>query len=139
MVDGLVEPRVGVDVAAELHTVLLQLVDHSVSGVALDAVEGHVLAEVGETLLVVALHDGTGVGDQAELDHVLRFLVVADIVGETVFELAVADFLVQGHLGIQVALFCRFVSTQVELGEGSAAHEEEQQCKQNAFFHFFSV
>ena len=129
IVDSLVERGVGVDVATELHTVLLQFLDHGVVGIALDAVEGHVLTEVGQTLLVVALHDRTGVADQAELNHVLRLLVVADVVGETIVELAVADFLVQGYLGAQITLFGRLVAAR-QLGQGGAAEQEGQQhCK----------
>ena len=127
IVDGLVERSVGVDVAAELHTVLLQFLDHGVVGVAFDAVEGHVLTEVGQTLLVVALHDGTGVTDQTELNHVLRFLVVADVVGEAVVQLTIADLLVQGHLGGQVALLLLLVTAAWQLGEGHAAEQEHQQ------------
>ena len=130
IVDSLVEGGVGVDVASELHAVLLQLVDHLVAWIALDAVEGHVLAEVGETLLVVAFHDRTGVGDQAELDHLLGFLVVADVVGESVVQLAVGHLFVEGHLGFQVTFFLFLVSAG-ELGERGAANQSGQQQNPN--------
>ena len=100
------------------------------AGIALDAVESHVLAEVGETLLVVAFHDGTGVGDQAELDHLLGFLVVADVVGESVVQLAVGHLFVEGHLGFQVTFFLFLVSTG-ELGERGAANQSGQQQNPN--------
>ena len=127
IVDSLVEGGVGVDVASELNTMLLQLVNHLVARIAFDTIESHVLAEVGEALLVVALHDGTGVGDQTELDHLLRLLVVAHIVGESVVELAVADFLVQGYLGSEVTLLLFLVSAEAELGERGATEDEGQQ------------
>ena len=131
IVNSLVERGVGVDVAAEFDAVLLQLVNHLVAGITFDAVEGHVLAEVGEALLVVALHDGTGVAHQAELNHVLRLLVVADVVGESVVKLAVGHLLVEGYLGLEVAFLLFALAREVELGERGATEDEGQQHNPN--------
>ena len=129
VVDRLIERGVGVDVATELDTMFLQLVDHLVVGIALDAVEGHVLTEVGQTLLVVAFHDGTGVGDQAELNHVLGLLVITDVIGEAVVECAIEHLLVEGHLGGEVT-FLLLGTAAGQLGEGHATeHEGQQHCE----------
>ena len=117
VVNGLVEAGVGIDAAAELDAMLLKLFNHLVVGVALDSVEGHVLAEVREALLVVALEDGAGVRHEAELDAVLGLLVVADVVGESVVEVAYDDFLVDRHSSRQVSRFCILFAAYADLGE----------------------
>ena len=105
VVDGLVEGGPGVDATAKFDTVLLQGADHLVTLVVLGTVEGHVLAEVGQTLLVVVFEDGAGVGNQAELNAILGLLVGTDVVSHAVGQLANLHFLVDGHLGGEVAFF----------------------------------
>ena len=55
LVDRLVDGGVGIEVGAKFHTILLQIVDHTLAGEVLATLEGHVLKEVSETALIVLL------------------------------------------------------------------------------------
>ena len=91
--------------AAERHAGLLQFGDHGVVRVVFGSVEGHVLAEVGQTLLGVVLQNGTGVCDQPELDAPLRFLVDPQVIGQAVVHVHQPYIFVHRHLGLKVGLF----------------------------------
>ena len=83
----------GVDVAAELCSDGTEVVQDGLAGEVLGAVEAHVLQEVGQTVLLgVFLLDGTYVGGQVELCTAGRKLIVANVIGETVVQVA------DGHL-----------------------------------------
>ena len=62
----------------------------------LRAVEGHVLEEVSQTTLVLVLLNGAYTLCNVEVGYMLRPLVVADVVGQTVGQLADAHVLVDG-------------------------------------------
>ncbi len=94
---GVVLRGVGVEVAAELHADALEVVDHLLAAQVLRAVEGHVLQEVGQTLLGVVLLNGAHVVFDVEIGLSLGFLVVADVVVHAVGELAVAHGRVGRH------------------------------------------
>ena len=85
---GFLETGGRIDVAAELGSYALQIVEYALAGEALGAVEAHVLEEVGETVLVGCLIDTAGLGGQIELGPVFGKGVLADVIGESVFELA---------------------------------------------------
>ena len=85
---GFLETGGRIDVAAELGSYALQIVEYALAGEALGAVEAHVLEEVGETVLVGGLIDAAGLGGQIELGPVFGKGVLADVIGESVFELA---------------------------------------------------
>ncbi len=74
-VNGLVEGGVGVGVVPEAHPEALEVFDHLAGGEVLRPVEGHVLEEVGETLLVVVLHERPGIDEEAHADAVRRFRI----------------------------------------------------------------
>ena len=76
-----------VDVAAELGSDALEVVEYALAGEALGAVEAHVLEEVGETVLVGSLEDTSGLGGQIELGPVFGKRVLADVIGESIVEL----------------------------------------------------
>ena len=84
----------GVEVGAELHADLLEILRQTLLREVLRTVEGHVLEEVGQTLLRVVLLYGSNIVYDIELGHALRFLVVADVVGQSVGQFARADLLV---------------------------------------------
>ena len=88
VVAGLVPRGVGVQVGTELYADRLQVLDHLLTGQVLRAVEGHVLQEVGQTLLVYLLLNGTYVVQDVEVGLVLRLLVVADVVRHAVLQRA---------------------------------------------------
>ena len=123
VVDGFVEGGPGVDATAEFDTVFLEGADHLVALVVLGAVEGHVLAEVGKTLLVVVFKDGTGVGDETELDTVFGLFVGTDVVGHAVGQFADFHFFVDRHHGGEVALL---FACLLSLGEIHATDEGEE-------------
>ena len=83
-----VERSIGIQVIAETDTHRLDLFDHGVAGVVLRPVEGHVLHEVSQTLLVVVLQYAAGIDCQTQFDFVFRQLVLPDVVRKSVFELA---------------------------------------------------
>ena len=134
VVDRLVERSPGVNLTTELDTVLLERVNHLVVGESLNAVESHVLAEVGKTALTLVLEDGAGVAHHTELDTVLGLAVVTDVVGETVGQLADAHLLVDGHGSFEIRFFSRLVAAG-ELGDSHAADKQEQQHCQKTFLH----
>ena len=123
VVDGLVEGGPSVDAAAEFDTVLLEGADHLIALVVLGTIEGHVLAEVGQTLLVVVFEDRASIGDQAELDTVFGLFVGADVVGHAVGQFTDFNFFVDGHLGGEVGLL---VAGLLSLGEIHATDEGEE-------------
>jgi len=55
------------------------------------AVEGHVLGKVGQAALVFVFEDGAGLDYQAQLEPARRHLVLANIVGQAVRQLADLD------------------------------------------------
>ncbi len=78
----------GGDVAAELGSDALEILEHLLAGKVLEAVEAHVLQEVGETVLVRGLLDGSDMGCKIELGPLGGLVVVTDVVSHTVVELA---------------------------------------------------
>jgi len=81
-----VEAGEGVRVAAEAHAHALEELDERARRVVRAAVEGHVLEEVREAALVLALMERAGLDDQAQRGPALRLLVgiddVADAIGQ---------------------------------------------------------
>ena len=96
LLDGLVDAGVGIEVATELHAERAAELDKVVALEMLRAVEGHVLEEVSQAALALLLLDGAHTLCNVEVGHMLRPLVVADVVGEAVVKLADAHILVNG-------------------------------------------
>ena len=96
-VDGLLDAGPGVDILAELHAVVLHVVEQCLAGEVLRAVEGHVLQEVGQTLLVVFFKDGADLLRDVEVGALGGFLVMTDVVGQSVLQFASSDIRVEGH------------------------------------------
>ena len=88
VVDGLVDRGVGIEVLAKLYTDGLEPVDERVAGEVLGAVEAHVLEEVGQTALVFVLEDRAYLLGDEEVGLTFGVLVVTDVVGQSVGELA---------------------------------------------------
>ena len=84
----------GVEVGAELDADLFEILRQRLVGEILSAVEGHVLEEVRQPLLRIVLLYGTHVMNDIKLGHALRFLVVADVIGQSVRQLTRTDLLV---------------------------------------------
>ena len=96
-VDGLLNAGPSVHVFAELHAVVLHIIKECLAGEVGSAVEGHVLQEVGQTALVFLLKDGTHFLRDVEIGALGGFLVVTDVVGQSVFQFASSDVGVEGH------------------------------------------
>ena len=137
VIDSLVKAGVGIHVATKLHTLGLQLVDQLVVGIVLRAVEGHMLGEVSQTQLVFILEDRAGVDGQAELHAAFRFLVGADVVGDTIVQLADAHLLVDRHFGAEVTFLLFLAAGGTELGKAhSGRGKQKQNQNKKLFLHF---
>ena len=88
----------GVDIASELRPDALEVLEDAFPREVLRPVEAHVLEEVGETVLVRSLLDGSDICGQIEFGSVFRFVVVSDVVGEPVLELPLPYSRVIGQL-----------------------------------------
>ena len=93
-----------IEVSTELNADLLQILDQRLAGIVLRTVEGHVLKEVSQTLLVVVLLDGTNIVQDVELGHALGLLVVADVVGESILQHTLTHCGVSRQLLLQLHL-----------------------------------
>ena len=87
LVDGFSERCMGIKVFAELGTARLQEADDAVAGEMARAVEGQVLQEMCQPLLVVTLVDAAGLDKQAVDSLALGRLVGVDIIGKPIVEL----------------------------------------------------
>ena len=125
-IDRLVEVGVGVEVGAKHHALAAELVNHSVARETLDAVEGHVLGEVRQALLVVVFLVGAGIHRETELHTILRVGVLADIIGQTVVQLA------DGHVGVG---FDGIIQVQVTLLRENGQRTDHRHQQQKDFLH----
>ena len=125
-IDGLVEAGVGVEVSAEHHALAAQVVHHAVAREALDAVEGHVLGEVRQALLVVVLLVGAGVHRETELHAVFRVSVPTDVIGQTVVQFP------DGHIRVRLD---GVAQVEVALLREHGQRAEQGHHKQKYFLH----
>ena len=92
-----------IDVAAELCADAAKIIQDPLAGEVLGSVEAHVLQEMGQAVLLrLNLLDGTHIGGQVEFGTSLGELIVADVVGESVVQMADAHLVGVGklrHLG----------------------------------------
>ena len=86
MVDGLVEPGVGVDVRAEPHAEALHERDDVLLGEVAGAIEAHVLDEVRQSALVVVFEYRSGLHGEAKLGPSLRLPVRAHVIPQAIRE-----------------------------------------------------
>ena len=97
VVHGLVGGGVGIQVAAILHTDGAQVLLKAIVLEMLRAIEGHVLEQVSETpLVVVLLHRTHSLGD-IETGHMLRIVVVADVISQAIVQLSLSHLGVDGN------------------------------------------
>ena len=98
VIDGLGEVGVGIHIGTEVQTDPLDEVHNAVALAVevLTAVEGHVLQEVGQTVLVVLLLHGAHALGDVEVGTVLGIIVVTDVIGQAVVQLADTYGLVDG-------------------------------------------
>ena len=97
VVHRLVDAGVGVQVTAKFHTQRAGVVDHAVALEVLGAVEAHVLQEVGQAALALLFLQRAHTLSNVEVYMVLRVVVVAHVVGESVGKLACVHGCVLRH------------------------------------------
>ena len=124
LIDSLVDGGVGIEVGAKFHTILLQVVDHTLAGEVLATLEGHVLEEVSETALIVLFEDAADALGDVEVGSLLRLLVVTDDVGEPVVELAHPHVLVDRQR--RGLLRCILCSAREYRHSGETHHSGEE-------------
>ena len=90
-VGGLVNACGGVDIASERGSDALQPVQDLLVREVLGAVEAHVLKEVRETVLVRGLLNGSDIRGEVKLSPAGRLVIVSDVIGQTVLQLADLD------------------------------------------------
>ena len=96
-----------IDIAAEFRADALQVLQHLFTGQILESVEAHMLQEVGKTVLVGSFLDCTNVCCQIELRPLGRFVVMTDVIGHAVVELADLDGRIVGKRRLRVSQHCR--------------------------------
>ena len=103
----------------------------------LGPIEAHVLQEVGKTVLVRRFLNGTYVGGQIELGPSLGQFVVADVIGETIVQMADAHLVRVGnlrHLGdVGFHLLARGL-----LGQGHQGRQGQQTQGKEEFLHIIN-
>ncbi len=102
-IDRAIEAGVGVRIAAKAHAHALEELDQRTGRVTLAAIEGHVLEEMGQPALVVALVERTSENEEAEGDAAFWFAIWQDDVTQAVRELAEA----RGWIGLKITPFMR--------------------------------
>ena len=97
IIDRLVDAGVGVEVCAKLDAVCAAPLNKVVALEVVAAVEGHVFQEVGQSALVFVLLQRAYLLCNVEVGTVLRPVVVADEVSQSVAELANPHSSVHGY------------------------------------------
>ena len=91
---------------------VLKIGNDPLPGEVLGAVQAHVLQEMGQTILVRILLDGTDIGQEIEVRPLRWLLIVPDIIDKAVLQFAVPD------LGIPLQLFA-----EIDLRAGSQSEQ----------------
>ena len=129
-----IETRVGVEVVAEAHADVLQEGYDLVLLEVFGAVEGHVFGHVGEALLVVVFHDRPDLHDEPELHFLFGFLVFADVIGQSVVQLALQDLRVHGQPFVGSLL-----REDRQQGDGENKNGQEAHCSHDRFLNAAKV
>ena len=90
-IGGLIDTCGGVDIASERSPDALKPVKDALLREVLGTIEAHVLKEVRETILVGSLLNRSDVGRKVEFRPARRLVIVSDVIGQTVLQLADLD------------------------------------------------
>ncbi len=90
-IGGLVNARGGVHITSERRSDALKPVKDALLREVLRAVEAHMLKEMRETVLVRGLLNSSDIGGEIELSPASRLVIVSDVIGQTVLQLAYLD------------------------------------------------
>ena len=91
VIDGLGPGGEGIHVITETHAFLGQEIEYPLAGIMPGAVEGHMLQEMGQTVLIVLFLESAHIVRDIELRAALGLLVMAEIVAQPVVEPAGAE------------------------------------------------
>ena len=94
---GLLETCRCIDVPSELGTDALEPLEKRLAREVFRSVEAHVLEEMCETVLVVALLICSDVSREVEFSPLCRLVIVADVIGHAVLQLSYPYFRVIGE------------------------------------------
>ena len=97
IINSLVEGSISIEVLAELHADALQVLLQGIAREVGRAVEAHVFEEVSQSALVVLLLHGADALGDVEVATLLWPLVVTDVIGKAVLQLAGLDSRVKGY------------------------------------------
>ena len=97
VIDRLIGGGVGVEVTTEFHADAFAILDESVTGEVVRAVEAHVFQEVSETALALFFLHAADLLRDVEAGEILGQRVVTDVVGKSVGQLTDAHILVNGQ------------------------------------------
>ena len=103
-IHGLFHAGGSIDVASEFSTYALEIIQHHFAGQILGAVQGHVFQEVSQTILRRAFLNGAHVGKQVILSSVGRFLIVTDVVSQSIVQLAITHGRIFHHGRLRINL-----------------------------------
>ena len=131
---GFLEAGGGVHVPAEFGADGTEVVKDTLVGEVRRAVEAHVFEEVGETVLVRRFLDGADVRGEVELRPFFRNLVVTDIIGKTVFQMAHTDRRIVGKLRKR-----RHLGLLGGLREGHSGRQRERCESDEESFHITKI
>ncbi len=134
---GLFETGGGIDVRAEFSTDGTEVVQDGLVREVLRAVEAHVLEEVGETVLVRGFLDGAHIGSEVELGTSGGELVVADVIGQSVVQMAHTDGRIVGEGGHR--LLHGLLLFLLRVGRDGGHEREERKCDQILFHRFTNI
>ena len=96
---GFIAAGEGIDLRAELHADRLEVIDNGFFVEVLRAIEGHMLGEVGQAILVRIFGSGADIDYEVKFSPFFRLPVFPHIVGHTVIELAVDNGSIQWYRG----------------------------------------
>ena len=125
-VDGFVEAGVGVQVGAPLDPDRLQVRHQFVFLEVGRAIEGHMLDEVGQPLLVVVFEHRAGLDHQAQFELLFRLAVLLDVVGQAVGQFA--------HFDLRAD---RDRVGQPDLGQRGRCGDDQEGCEAGRFQEVF--
>ena len=111
---SLLETSSCIDVAAELGTDALEILEKRLSREILCTVETHVLEEVSKTVLVVSLLVSAHICSEIELSSLSRLVVVADVVSHAVLKLACLHSRIVWKYGLTESHHCSKDSCNTE-------------------------
>ena len=134
---GFLETGGGVDVPAEFRADGAEIVQDALVGEVRRSIEAHVLKEVREAVLVWGFLDGADVGGKIEFRPPRRKLVVADVIGKSVFQVSYADRRIVGEGGHRLLRGLGLIL--LGAGRDEDQHQREEEDDNQKSFHVLCI